>query len=157
MLGSVLDFASVRGIKIDPAATCICCGCGEELPISNAYADSMGRHCHYWCASCVETEGERIASIYEIAILELTRYLDRLDIPHKEPEELYDGFAVRFPWCEGDVACHSGTYGGCNGLMESYQFSMDDNDVTGYLHPLEALEIILHEWNEHNRKMREGE
>ena len=155
MLGSVLDFASVRGIKIDPATTCICCGCGEELPISNAYVDSMGRHCHYWCASCAGDE--RIASIYEIAIHELTCYLDRLDIPHKEPEELYDGFAVRFPWCEGDVACHSGTYGGCNGLMESYNFSMDDNDVTGYLHPLEALEIILHEWNERNSKMREGE
>lgn len=155
MLGSVLDFASVRGIKIDPATTYICCGCGEELPASKAYVDSMGRHCHYWCEFCAGDE--RIASIYEIAIHELTRYLDCLDIPHNEPEELYDGFAVRFPWCEGDVACHSGTYGGCNGLMESYQFSMDDNDVTGYLHPLEALEIILHEWNEHNRKMREGE
>ena len=83
MLGSVLDFASVRGIKIDPSTTCICCGCGEELPISKAYVDSMGRHRHCWCASCVETEGERIASIYEIAIHELTLYLDRLYIPHK--------------------------------------------------------------------------
>ena len=155
MLGSVLDFASVRGIKIDPATTCICCGCGEELPVSKAYVDSMGRHCHYWCEFCAGDE--RIASIYEIAIHEFTRYLDRLDIPHKEPEELYDGFVVRFPWCEGDVACHSGTYGGCNGLMESYQFSMDDGDVTGYLHPIEALEIVLHEWNERNSKMREGE
>lgn len=155
MLGSVLDFASVRGIKIDPTTTYICCGCGEELSPSKAYVDSMGRHCHYWCEFCAGDE--RIASIYEIAIHELTRYLDRLDIPYKEPEELYDGFAVRFPWCEGDVACHSGTYGGCNGLMESYQFSMDDGDVTGYLHPLEALEIVLHEWNERNSKMREGE
>ena len=155
MLGSVLDFASVRGIKIDPATTYICCGCGEELPVSKAYVDSMGRHCHYWCEFCAGDE--RIASIYEIAIHEFTRYLDRLDIPHKEPEELYDGFVVRFPWCEGDVACHSGTYGGCNGLMESYQFSMDDGDVTGYLHPIEALEIVLHEWNERNSKMREGE
>lgn len=41
MLGSVLDFASVRGIKIDPSTTCICCGCGEELPVSNAYVDSL--------------------------------------------------------------------------------------------------------------------
>lgn len=155
MLGSVLDFASVRGIKIDPATTYICCGCGEELPASKAYVDSMGRHCHYWCEFCAGDE--RIASIYEIAIHELTRYLDRLDIPYKEPEELYDGFVVRFPWCEGDVACHSGAYGGCNGLMESYNFSMDDGDVTGYLHPLEALEIVLHEWNERNSKMREGE
>ena len=155
MLGSVLDFASVRGIKIDPATTFICCGCGAELSASNTYVDSMGRHRHYWCTSCASDE--RIASIYEIAIHELTCYLDRLDIPHKEPEELYDGFAVRFPWCEGDVACHSGTYGGCNGLMESYQFSMDNGDVTGCLHPLEALEIVLHDWNERNRKMREGE
>lgn len=155
MLGSVLDFASVRGIKIDPSTTFICCGCGEELPASNVYVDSMGRHCHYWCEFCAGDE--RIASIYEIAIHELTRYLDRLDIPHKEPEELYDGFAIRFPWCEGDVACHSGTYGGCNGLMESYQFSMDNGDVTGCLHPLEALEIVLHDWNERNSKMREGE
>ena len=84
MLGSVLDFASVRGIKIDPATTCICCGCGAELSASNAYVDSMGRHCHYWCTSCAGDE--RIASIYEIAIHELTCYLDRLDIPHNEPE-----------------------------------------------------------------------
>ena len=155
MLGSVIDFASVRGIKIDPSTTFICCGCGEELSSSNAYVDSMGRHRHRWCASCAGDE--RIASIYEIDIHELTCYLDRLDIPHNEPEEFYDGFVVRFPWCEGDVTCHSGTYVGFNGLMESYQFSMDDNDVTGYLHPLEALEIILHEWNERDSKMREGE
>lgn len=152
MLGSVLDFASVRGIKIDPTDTCTCYGCGQKLPISDAYVDSRGRY--QWCAFCA---GERAASIYEIAIHELTHYLDLLDIPYEEPEELYDGFVVRFPWCNGDIACHSGTYGGCNGLMESYQFSMDNNDVTGHLHPLEALEIVLHEWNKRNSKMREGE
>ena len=124
----------------------------KELLVRHAYADSIDRH---WCASCVKDE--RIANIHEIAIHELTRYLDRLDIPYEEPEKLFDGFAVRFPWCEGDVACHFGTYGGRDGLMETYCFSMDDGDVTGYLHPLEALEIVLHDWNERNKQMREGE
>lgn len=152
MIGSALDFITIHGIKLDPSTTCTCSNCGKELLVRHAYADSIGRH---WCASCVE--GERIANIYEIAIHELTRYLDRLDIPYEEPEKLYDGFAVRFPWCHGDVACHSYTYGGRDGLMESYCFSMDDGDVTGYLHPLEALEIVLHDWNERNKQMREGE
>lgn len=152
MIGSALDFASIHGIKLDPTTICTCCNCGKELLVHHAYADSIDRH---WCASCVE--GERIASIYEIAIHELTRYLDRLDIPYEEPEKLFDGFAVRFPWCEGDVACHFGTYGGRDGLMETYCFSMDNGDVTGYLHPLEALEIVLHDWNERNKQMREGE
>ncbi len=152
MFSSALNFASIHGIKLDASTTCTCCSCGKELLVRHAYADSIDRH---WCASCVK--GERIANIHEIAIHELTRYFDRLDIPYEKPEELHDGFAVRFPWCDGDVACHSYTYGGRAGLMESYQFSMDEGDVTGYLHPLEVLEIVLHDWNERNKKMREGE
>lgn len=153
MLGSALDFASIHGVKIDATNTCTCYGCGQKLSISDAYCDSSGRY--WWCAFCAGDE--RIANIYEISIHELTRCLDRLNIPYEEPEKLFDGFVVHFPWCDGDIACHSGTYGGRNGLMESYHFSMDDNDVTGYLYPFEALEIVLHEWNERNSKMREGE
>lgn len=152
MFGLALDFAFVHGIKVDATATCTCCNCGKELLARHAYADSTGRA---WCPHCVE--GERISNLYEIAIHELTRYFDRLDIPYEEPERLHDGYAVRFPWCEGDVACHSYTYGGREGLMETYQFSMDDGDVNGYLHPLEALEIVLHDWNKRNKKMQEGE
>lgn len=148
------NFALIQNQNIDfVETTCKCCNCGRTLPAFLAYADNLNR---VYCRACVE--GEHIASIYELAIWQLTRHLDRLDIPYNEPEQLYDGFAVRFPWCEGDVACHSGTYGGTQGLLESYQFAMDDGDVNGYLTALEALEIVLHEWNQHqSRNQSRGE
>lgn len=41
-----------------------------------------------------------------------------------------EGLQLRFPWHEGDVACHAGTYCSDCGCVESYQFPWDDEDVT---------------------------
>ena len=42
----------------------------------------------------------------------------------------FEGLQLRFPWHCGDVACHAGTYSSDQGLVESYQFPWDDDDVT---------------------------
>lgn len=140
----------VHGLNFDLDSTVFqCCSCGKDIPATEAYADTIGRT---WCESCVVPS--RVASIYEVAIHELARYLDRLDIPYEEIEQLYEGYAIRFPWCSGDVACHYGTYGGRMGRLETYGFSKDNGDVHGFLTPLEAVEIVLHDWNERNRQMR---
>lgn len=151
MYSTLRNFLMVNGAPSDlDSLTHTCCNC-KKVITDTVYADDIGR---IYCPECIKDE--RIASLYEVAIHELVRYLDRLGIPYEEPEKIHDGFAVRFPWCYGDVACHSGTYGGLYGRMETYCFSTDNGDVTGYLRPLEALEIVLHEWNERYKKMREG-
>ncbi len=43
---------------------------------------------------------------------------------------IFEGMQLRFPWHEGDVACHAGTYGSDKGMVESYQFPWDEDDVT---------------------------
>ena len=150
MYTTLQNFALVRNLDLDLSdMTCTCCNCGVSMAAEAAYVDTLGR---VWCSDCVDG---RIVSIYELAIHELTRYLDKLDIPYEEPEALYEGWAIRFPWCEGDVACHRVLLGGTNGRLETYHFSLDNGDVHGNLLPLEALEIVLHECNERNRAMRQ--
>lgn len=79
------------------------------------------------------TYAERISYI---AIL-----CETFDVPY-ELHELYDGMQLRFPWCEGDVACHSGTYGNEHGAVETYMFPWDDDDVSVLLPKEAALKII---------------
>ena len=150
MYTTLRNLTLVRNLNLDLSnMTCTCCNCGIPMSAETAYADTLGR---IWCGDCLE---DRIVSIYELAIHELTRYLDKLDIPYEEPEELHEGYVVRFPWCKGDVACHRALQGGTNGRLETYRFSLDDGDVHSNLLPLEALEIVLNEWNKRNRAMRE--
>ena len=54
---------------------------------------------------------------------------------------LYEGYQLRFHWCDGDVAIHSTTY--CNniGRVETYNFPWDEGDVS-VLEPDEFIEII---------------
>jgi hypothetical protein len=85
---------------------------------------------------------------------ELTRMLDRLDIPYEDPTDICGGKQIRFNWCDGDVICHRGSFGGNVGLLETMGFGMDNGDVSGFLTPFKALEIILHEWN--NQEKEEG-
>lgn len=148
MYSTLRNFALVRNLDISNM-TCTCCNCGRPIEIDAAYADTLGRT---WCGDCLDGN---IVSIYELAIHELTRYLDKLDIPYEEPKELYEGCVVRFPWCKGDVACHRVLLGGTNGRLETYHFYLDFGDVHSNLLPLEALEIVLYEWNEYNRTMRQ--
>lgn len=43
---------------------------------------------------------------------------------------LHDGFQWRFPWCDGDVIIHSGSYGHYIGYLESMNFPWDEDDVS---------------------------
>lgn len=62
-------------------------------------------------------------------------------IPHSV-NPLWEGFQIRFPWCEGDIACHASTYGNRDGFVESYQFPWDDGDVT-MLRPEAAARKVI--------------
>jgi hypothetical protein len=64
---------------------------------------------------------------------------------------LYEGFQLRFPWCEGDIAMHDGTYGARLGDVESYCFPWDEGDVTR-LDPVDAVMKI----NEYYRTVTKG-
>lgn len=54
----------------------------------------------------------------------------------------YEGFQIRFPWCEGDIICHAGSYGSYKGLVESYCFPWDDGDVTTLRPETAARKVI---------------
>lgn len=60
---------------------------------------------------------------------------------------IYEGLQLRFPWCEGDIACHEGTYGSALGHVESYEFPWDEGDVTE-LTPQEAALYLVNYWDE---------
>lgn len=152
MFSTLKNFHLVNGIRFDYSnATCTCCNCGKTVAAASAYADSADRT---YCPDCMN--GTKIASVYSLAMFHLARYLDRLDIPYEDPVDLLHGKQIRFPWTNGDVVCHEASYGGNIGRLETMGFTFDNGDVTGHLLPLEALEIILHDWNECNKELREG-
>lgn len=132
MYTTLQNFVLVRNLPISDESLVECCSCGHEHTAAEMFADTLGR---IWCAECVGNA--KVANIYELGMHELTHLLDRLDIPYEGPNEL----------CGGDVICHHASYGGNAGLLETMGFKMDDEDVSGYLTPFKALEIILHEWN----------
>ena len=142
MYTTLQNFALVRDLPISSESIVHCCNCECEHTAAEMFADTLGR---IWCADCLD--GAKIANIYKLGMHELTRLLDRLDIPYEDPTELCDGQQIRFNWCNGDVICHFGSYGGDLGLLETMGFAMDEGDVSGHLTPFRALEIILHEWN----------
>lgn len=148
MYTTLQNFALVRNLPISGESLVDCCNCGHEHTADEMYADTLGR---IWCAECLGNA--KVANIYELGMHELTHLLDRLDIPYEDPTELLGGQKIKFNWCDGDVICHFGSYGGNVGLLETMGFKMDRGDVSGNLTPFKALEIILHEWN--NREMEE--
>lgn len=147
MYTTLQSFAFVRNLPISDNALVDCCNCGHEHAAMEMYADTLGR---LWCAECLGNS--KVASIYEFGMHELTRLLDRLDIPYEDPIQLHDGQKIRFNWCDGDVVCHFASYGGDIGLLETMGFKMDGGYVSGFLTPFEALEIILHEWNNQTKE-----
>lgn len=142
MYTTLQNFALVRNLPISGESLVDCCNCGHEHAAMEMYADTLGR---LWCAECLGNS--KIANIYEFGMHELTHLLDRLDIPYEDPTDICYGKQIRFNWCDGDVICHYGSYGGHSGLLETMGFKMDNGDVSGCLTPFKALEIILHEWN----------
>ena len=142
MYTTLQNFALIRDLPISDESMVSCCNCGREHAAAKMYADTLGR---FWCIECMGSS--KIANIYEFGMHELTRLLDKLDIPYEDPTDICYGKQIKFNWCDGDVICHYGSYGGNCGLLETMGFKMDDGDVSGYLTPFKALEIILHEWN----------
>lgn len=142
MYTTLQNFATVRNLPLTDKTSVKCCNCGHEHIAAEMFADTLGR---IWCRECLGDS--KVANIYELGMHELTRLLDRLDIPYEDPTDICQGKQIRFNWCDGDVICHFGSYGGHSGLLETMGFKMDDDDVSGCLTPFKALEIILHEWN----------
>ena len=142
MYTTLRNFALVRDLPISDESMVSCCNCGREHAAAKMYADTLGR---FWCIECMGSS--KVANIYEFGMHELTRLLDKLYIPYEDPTDICYGKQIKFNWCDGDVICHYGSYGGNCGLLETMGFKMDDGDVSGYLTPFKALEIILHEWN----------
>lgn len=42
----------------------------------------------------------------------------------------YDSWQIVFPWCDGDIASNSETFGNSKQMVESYQFPWDRGDVS---------------------------
>lgn len=83
---------------------------------------------------------------YETSIDTIASVCEKLGIPCDKYKCL-DGFILRFPlWSDGDIACHSGTYGSNAGMVESYRFSWDGDDVS-VLTVEEAIVYLILEYN----------
>lgn len=78
---------------------------------------------------------------YNEIISAMSDRLDQYHIPHTV-HDCCEGAQIRFPWCDGDVAIHDGTYGHELGDVESYKFPWDDGDVS-QLEPEDAVERIV--------------
>ena len=78
---------------------------------------------------------------YYCVIVYIKSILDRASVPCTMCP-IYEGYQLLFPWCVGDIALHSGTYGHRQLHVESYCFPWDEGDVTE-LEPDEAAEKII--------------
>lgn len=77
---------------------------------------------------------------YIIPITTIAQELENNNIPYT-CLQLWDGLQIRFPWHDGDIACHGGTYGHEIGHVESYCFPWDNPDCTE-LTVDEAIELL---------------
>lgn len=142
MTTNFMDYIDIKhpemkdNINLGAVVSCTCCG--MTMTVASACVDEDGR---IYCASC----GEPV-SIYEFAMAQLVKTCELWKIPFTTIN-LWGGKQMRFPWCEGDIVCHDGSYGGKNGLFESMGFEEDGDDVRGYLTKAQAFETILHAWN----------
>lgn len=89
------------------------------------------------------------------AMLDIGRRLNESAIPYII-EPYAGGFVVKFPWCNGDIACNSFTYYHEDGLVETYQFPWDNDDVT-VLAPEEAVDRIVDFYSEKGGSKNVGE
>ena len=80
-------------------------------------------------------------------ILTLSNQLTERNIPHTL-NVIWDGLQIRFPWNDGDLVCHSGSYGSQCGAVESLGCPWDNGDVS-CLDIDEALDLIT-EWYTEN-------
>ena len=78
---------------------------------------------------------------YQRIICEVADMLDAAGIPCTI-HHISDGAQVRFPWNEGDIACHHGTHGADDGFVESLGFPWDEGGVTA-MTPEEAAARVI--------------
>ena len=83
---------------------------------------------------------------YEDRIDFIAICLSTMGIPY-EKRPIYEGWQLLFPWTCGDVAVHDGTYGAKCGMMETYEFPWDEDDVSE-LTPEEAADRIITYWEQ---------
>lgn len=88
-------------------------------------------------------------STYENAINTVIGLLIQHNVPFTV-HSIWDGLQLRFPWCDGDVACHKGTYGANHGMVETYELPWDDGDVTMLTPEAAAYRLIAAHKGENN-------
>lgn len=71
------------------------------------------------------------------------------DVPYTM-NPIFEGWQIRFPWCDGDVVIHDGSHGHRIGLVESYCFPWDDGDVSAMTSE-EMADKIVEFYNHHKR------
>lgn len=147
-LSNFFRFHGLTNLKVDDFST-HCHSCGLPAHGRQIYVNHEGES---YCSDCVPSDS--VGDLYAFAMDELCNLLDKVGIPHNAPEDFADGKSLRFPWTKSDVVCHPYSYGGLFGHFETMNFTADEGDVSGWLRPHEALEIILHDWNEYNRKIK---
>lgn len=85
---------------------------------------------------------------YAKPILEVANNLSEASIPFTI-NVLWDGLQIRFPWCDGDIICHSGSFEHERGYVETYCFPWDEGDVSILSTSEVIIEIInyYHNWD----------
>lgn len=83
---------------------------------------------------------------YAKPILTLSNSFNKRNIPHTL-NVIWDGLQIRFPWNNGDIICHSGSFGHEYGNVESMGCPWDEDDVT-CLSIDEASDLITNWWVE---------
>ncbi len=92
---------------------------------------------------------------YKRVINEVAGMLEHAGIPCTV-NDISDGAQVRFPWHEGDIACHHGTHGADDGLVESLGFPWDEGDVTAMM-PEEAADRVIELYAQYRAAIRTEE
>ena len=89
---------------------------------------------------------------YYAQLHQIEEICNTLGIPcFMEEFELENGYILRFlPWSDGDIACHDGTYGSADGMVESYRFSWDEGDCS-MLTVEEAVVYLILEYNNYKK------
>lgn len=84
---------------------------------------------------------------YKRVINELAGMLEYAGIPCTV-NDIGDGAQVRFPWTEGDIACHHGIFKADDGFVESWELPWDEGSVTTMM-PEEAVARIVELYNQY--------
>lgn len=77
-------------------------------------------------------------TIYDAAANEMESLLIENNIEYTR-KPIYEGWQFYIHGTDGDIVCHSGSYGGKDGLWESMGFVWDMGCISGYLAAQEVI------------------